>query len=114
MLCLTSLLYLGLVNLAKASRSDCTIDTFQSFLNANGTDATVVSVRTVQDNGTFLVTDNPAYPESPTGLRAVCALEVNVTSEAGTHYSFGLFLPDSWNERFLYTTHIWPLPGEIY
>ncbi|KAH8647693.1 putative ferulic acid Esterase/Feruloyl esterase [Xylariales sp. PMI_506] len=84
-----------------APNSSCTIETFQSFLDTNGTTAVVIAAESISANGTFEVTGNAAYPESPTNLQALCAVEVNVTSEAGTHYSFGLFLPVDWNGRFL-------------
>lgn len=93
--------YLGLTSLASALNNTCSTATFQSFLQANGTIATVSLARAIETNGTFVVTGNAPYPKSPTGLQALCAVEVNVTSEAGTHYSFGLFLPEAWNERFL-------------
>ncbi|KAJ9404562.1 hypothetical protein DTO045G8_7635 [Paecilomyces variotii] len=41
------------------------------------------------------------FPTSPTNLPALCALEVKVPSTTNSSYSFGLFLPDDWNGRFL-------------
>ncbi|ETS78552.1 hypothetical protein PFICI_10614 [Pestalotiopsis fici W106-1] len=84
-----------------ASQSTCSLATFQSFLDTNQTTAVVQRAELVADNGTFKVTGDTPYPTSPTGLRALCAIQVNVTSEANTHYSFGLFLPVDWNGRFL-------------
>ncbi|RSH80314.1 uncharacterized protein EHS24_008890 [Apiotrichum porosum] len=104
MLFAISLLSLGTLALARPSapRSlSCTAATFEAFLASSNITATVNSAQAIAANGTFEVTNNTAYPSSPTKLQALCAVEVNVTSEAGTHYSFGLFLPDAWNNRFL-------------
>ncbi|KAK2761822.1 tannase and feruloyl esterase [Colletotrichum kahawae] len=84
------------------SAASCSVDTFQSFLDANKILATVQTATSVASNGTFTVpADEEAYTTSPTGLRALCAIQVNETSEAGTHYTFGLFLPEDWNGRYL-------------
>lgn len=72
------------------------------FLSSQHRNTTVSLARAIPDNGTFVVTDNVPYPTSPTGLQALCAIQVNVTSEVGSHFSFGLFLPDAWNKRFLW------------
>jgi len=89
---------LGLfIPLAVAFR--CTPSAFQALLPAN---ATVLLAQTVQNDSTFHVpTDDIAYPVSPTHLRALCAVQINVTSSNSSAYSFGLFLPQEWNERFL-------------
>lgn len=56
----------------------------------------------ISENGTFDVpVSDIAYPVSPTGLPAACVVQVNVTSSSTSAYSFGLFLPETWNERFL-------------
>lgn len=44
---------------------------------------------------------NIAYPTSPTDLRALCVTQIEVKSSATSAFSFGLFLPEQWNERFL-------------
>lgn len=56
----------------------------------------------LQDNSTFHVPESEiAYTQSPSGLKALCALQVEVTGDNGSQYSFGLFLPGKWNGRFL-------------
>lgn len=56
----------------------------------------------LQDNSTFHVPESEiAYTQSPSGLKALCALQVEVTGDNGSQYSFGLFLPEKWNGRFL-------------
>lgn len=77
--------------LAPSLALNCTTASFQSFLDSTNITATVANATTLGDNSTFVVTDNEAYPESPTGLRALCAVQVNVTSDVNSHYSFGLF-----------------------
>ncbi|KAF2151096.1 putative ferulic acid Esterase/Feruloyl esterase [Myriangium duriaei CBS 260.36] len=82
-----------------AALLDCTPAAFSSLLSPG---ATVVAATTVQDNGTFQVPPgNIAYPTSPTGLKALCALQVQVPSSNSSFYQFGLFLPNQWNHRFL-------------
>lgn len=56
----------------------------------------------LEDNSTFHVPESEiAYTQSPSGLKALCALQVEVTGDNDSKYSFGLFLPDIWNGRFL-------------
>lgn len=56
----------------------------------------------LEDNSTFHVPESEiAYTQSPSGLKALCALQVEVTGDNDSRYSFGLFLPDVWNSRFL-------------
>ncbi|EGP91498.1 putative ferulic acid Esterase/Feruloyl esterase [Zymoseptoria tritici IPO323] len=85
--------------LSSARTLDCSISAFQAILPST---ATVVSANWQADNSTFQVpSSNVAYPVSPTNLRALCAVEVNVTSSLTSAYGFGLFLPREWNTRFL-------------
>lgn len=56
----------------------------------------------LENNSTFHVPESEiAYTQSPSGLRALCALQVEVTGDNDSKYSFGLFLPEMWNGRFL-------------
>lgn len=56
----------------------------------------------LEDNSTFHVPASEiAYTQSPSGLKALCALQVEVMGDNGSKYSFGLFLPEKWNGRFL-------------
>lgn len=85
--------------LSVASAFDCTPAAFSSHLPSN---AHVAYTRFIPNGGTFDVpASDIAYPTSPTGLQAACAVQVNVTSSPTSAFSFGLFLPANWNERFL-------------
>ncbi|KXS95140.1 hypothetical protein AC578_5115 [Pseudocercospora eumusae] len=94
-------MHLNLLLLAAsvAHAFDCSSQAIQAYLPSN---ATIESATWVPDNGTFNVSpSNIAYPVSPTGLRALCAIEVCVTSSPTSSFNFGLFLPNDWNRRFL-------------
>ncbi|KAJ5640686.1 ferulic acid Esterase/Feruloyl esterase [Penicillium herquei] len=92
---------LGLLSLASASALPCSVSVFQKFLNENGLNGTVAAANHIAANGTYEVSNDEAYPTSPSGLPALCQMEANMTTSAGTVYTFGLFLPEHWNERFL-------------
>lgn len=97
----TTTLLCSLAAALPAATADCSNEYLKTLLPDN---ATLLFSEPVPDNGTFHVSpDNVAYPESPTGLPAACALQVNVTSSPTSAFSFGLFLPDSktWNSRVL-------------
>jgi len=88
---------LGLVSVTGAV--DCTTEAITPLLPAG---ARLASVTQVANNATFQVpASDIAYPTSPTNLQALCAIQVNVTSSNSSAFSFGLFLPQNWNERFL-------------
>lgn len=79
--------------------SDCAPTAFQQHLPGN---AHVEFTRTISEGGSFEVpTGDIAYPTSPTSLKALCAVEVNVTLSESSSHSFELFLPNDWNSRFL-------------
>lgn len=65
--------------------------------------ATILSAVPVQLNGSY--GDSTVLfgipPLVSTGLPALCAVEVNVTSSESSSYMFSLFLPSDWNSRFL-------------
>ena len=84
--------------LPSALALECAPSAFQTHLPSH---AQITSALRIPEGGTFNVTNNLAYPASPTNLRGLCAIEVNVTSSPSSSYTFGLFLPDEWNERFL-------------
>lgn len=97
------LLLFGAGTRALSGVVDCTIDNFQSILDSNGTVAQVVYAQSYAANSTF---QNPnattlQFASNPVALPATCAVQVNVTTEYQTHFSFGIFLPDDWNSRFL-------------
>ena len=82
-----------------ATAFSCTPSAFQAILPSN---ATVKFARSLEDDSTFHIpAGDIAYPVSPTHLRALCAVQINVTSSPSSAFSFGLFLPDEWNDRFL-------------
>lgn len=85
--------------LGGASAFDCSPAAFASILPAN---ATVVSATSIPDNGTFNVpATDLGFPFSPTGLPALCAVEIRVQTPGNSSYGFGLFLPKKWNSRYL-------------
>lgn len=77
---------------------ECTTSSLQT---AIGTGATIESAQWLPANSTFHVPPtNIAYPTSPENLPALCAVHVRVGKDEEA-YSFGLFLPELWNCRFL-------------
>jgi feruloyl esterase len=88
-------LVIGIVNAL-----NCNPAIFQGSL---GFGTSLTFVKQLTNNSTFKVpTSDIAYPTSPTNLPALCALQVKVSSNTtNSSYSFGLFLPDNWNGRFL-------------
>jgi feruloyl esterase len=81
------------------SAFECTPSSFGAHLPPN---AKVAYTRELADNSTFEVPlGDIAYPTSPQGLKALCAVQINVTSSSTSAFSFGLFLPKEWNHRFL-------------
>lgn len=96
---LLPLLPLLLPLLPLASPLECTPAAFSSYLPSN---AQVAYTGSICENGTFDVpVSDIAFPVSPSRLPAACVVQVNVISSPTSAYSFGLFLPESWNERFL-------------
>lgn len=82
-----------------ANATSCTPAVIQAALPAN---ATVLDATLVAEGGSFgQGADDIPYPDNPTNLTSLCAVIVNVTSSAESSFTFGLFLPDSWNSRFL-------------
>ncbi|KAF2088005.1 putative ferulic acid Esterase/Feruloyl esterase [Saccharata proteae CBS 121410] len=81
------------------SAFECSVDAFQNYFGDN---ATVLTAEHIPQNGTFNVPSSDiAYPTSPTNLRELCAIQVNVSTSPISNYMFGLFLPKDWNHRFL-------------
>jgi feruloyl esterase len=79
----------------------CTAEFFESLVQVNP-NATVNYASPVEEGGSFGPA-SLAYPTPATDLPTLCAVSVNIKSSANTSYNFGLFLPDTWNERFLAT-----------
>lgn len=78
---------------------ECTASAFDTILPSN---ASTLYAIPVPANGTFGEgPSNVAYPRNATNLPALCAVSVNVISSATSSFTFGLFLPNDWNGRFL-------------
>ncbi|KAJ9139073.1 Carboxylic ester hydrolase [Pleurostoma richardsiae] len=78
---------------------DCSVAALNDILPRN---ARIHSVDAVPQNGSY--GEGPsdiAYPSIPTGLPELCAIVVNVTSSPSSSFRFALFLPATWNSRFL-------------
>ena len=87
-----------------ASAFDCTPQAFEKCLPST---ASVTFAHSVAAGSTFNIpAGDIAYPTSPTNLDALCAVEVKVVSSNSSAYSFGLFLPEDWNNRFLFVASI--------
>ena len=97
---LSSVLLLIAQSLRSVHALDCSVATFAPVLPSN---ATILQAVFVPQGGTF--GNGAANLEFPPGngtdLPELCAVEVNVTSSATSSYRFGLFLPTSWNNRYL-------------
>ncbi|KAI9742102.1 MAG: hypothetical protein M1834_000492 [Cirrosporium novae-zelandiae] len=81
-----------------AQAFNCTPSAFTAALPSN---ATVAFAYTVAENATFNVVGDVPYPTDPTELPELCALQVNIPTTNESDYNFGVFLPKSWNGRFL-------------
>jgi feruloyl esterase len=101
-----ALLSVGITeSIVNAAQLQCTTDAFAKHLSSDSSrseQAVVQWAYMIPKGGTFQVPNSDiAYPESPTNLPELCVLQVNVTSSPDSSYTFGLFLPVDWNERFL-------------
>ena len=81
---------------------ECTFSAISSILPGN---ATLNFAYPVPQNGSFGSAGQPPgnleFPTNATQLPALCAISVNVKTTETTAYNFGLFLPDTWNQRFV-------------
>ncbi|RDW63653.1 hypothetical protein BP6252_11198 [Coleophoma cylindrospora] len=77
---------------------NCNNAFFDSVLPTN---ASTLLTSQVPANGSFGQAADIAYPTNATNLPALCAVIINVTSSATSSYTFGLFLPNEWNDRFI-------------
>ena len=78
---------------------ECSPSAITSILPSN---ATLNFAVPVPQNGSF--GQGPSdleFPQNATNLPPLCAISVNVKSSATSSYNFGLFLPETWNSRFL-------------
>jgi hypothetical protein len=77
----------------------CSVDAFADVL---GPSASVVSALRVNQGGSYGEgSANLLYPQDASNLPSLCAVTVKVSSSPSSSYRFGLFLPESWNSRFL-------------
>jgi feruloyl esterase len=85
--------------ISAVSAFDCSPAGFKSILPAN---TSVTFAYSLPGNSSFKVpTHDIGFPQSPTGLHALCAVEILVPAPGNTNSSLGLFLPEKWNGRFL-------------
>lgn len=100
---MAKLLLLSLAALATLSHAltpNCSVATFEAIVPPN---ATVVLVQEVSQNATFTVpAADTGFPTDPARLPALCAVQIEMPTEAGTTFNYGLFLPKNWTGRFLY------------
>jgi feruloyl esterase len=82
-----------------ATNTKCNEEYFSSILPEGS--STILAAE-VPAGGSFgQGTSDIAYPYNATNLPASCGVIINVTSSATSSYTFGLILPDKWNERFM-------------
>ena len=81
-----------------AAALQCDVPSIQATLPSN---ATVLFAQPQAQNASFGNHSDIAYPTNATGLPAFCAVVVNVTSSAISSFTFGLALPNEWNDRYL-------------
>jgi feruloyl esterase len=79
-------------------QDNCNAAFFNSILPSN---ATTLSTTYVPPNGSFIQAGDIAYPIPATNLPSLCTVIINVTSSPTSSYTFGLFLPNQWNTRFI-------------
>ncbi|KAK5729158.1 hypothetical protein LTR15_002300 [Elasticomyces elasticus] len=88
---------------AEPSRK-CTSDAFSAILPPGGG---VLYTQTVLANGTFTdasanaTAQNLGAPNTYAGLPALCAVKFTLPTPGNSAIDVALFLPDSWNERFM-------------
>ena len=97
--------------LANANAFECSVVEFGKHLPSN---ATVAFAYPIAENSTFDVpASDIAYPVSPTQLRELCVVQVNVKYSNTSTFAFGLFLPRGWNHRFLYGSQ-WSIASDLF
>ncbi|KAK1727486.1 tannase and feruloyl esterase [Colletotrichum acutatum] len=85
---------------AQQHSSQCSLESVSALLTPEN-QAEVLTTLHLGDNGTFGEAGNITYPQNATHLPPLCVVSINVTSSTTSSYTFGLFLPDEWNNRFL-------------
>ena len=98
-------LTLGLAGLSSAHAAmTCSGDAFQTILQSTGlsSNTTLVEVVPVSVGASWSAT-NPEFPQPPTDLPALCAVNFSVQSSSSSTFGFGIYLPDEWNSRMMTT-----------
>ncbi|KAH7028799.1 tannase and feruloyl esterase [Microdochium trichocladiopsis] len=85
---------------AATSACGCTLRAIDAAFSPDD-GATAVFAISLGANSTFGQASDVAYPQNATYLPASCAVLVNVTSSPTSSYTFGVFLPQDWNQRTL-------------
>ncbi|TGO08982.1 hypothetical protein BTUL_0184g00290 [Botrytis tulipae] len=80
-----------------ASTFNCSIPNFQSFLAASEIAGQVLSTVAYFNNSTFIPPSSSR--QVPTGMPANCTVQLNITTEVNTYFSFILMLPNKWNSK---------------
>jgi feruloyl esterase len=89
----------GAVRSAFNATQLCQASTFSQYLPAN---VSVEKVVLVPAGGTYGEGAlDLMYPIQPTELPELCAVTIYVQSSTISQYRFGMFLPTTWNERYL-------------
>ncbi|KAJ5679799.1 tannase and feruloyl esterase [Penicillium macrosclerotiorum] len=84
-----------------SNRASCKVSTFQKFIDADSTIATVQWATYIPQNGSFNPENYTSATEYPTKLPESCAVQINVASEGNSSYLVGIILPYDWNGRML-------------
>ncbi|PYH72155.1 tannase and feruloyl esterase [Aspergillus vadensis CBS 113365] len=78
---------------------NCSTEAFQKIIPAN---ASVVLAKRVAENGTFTPpAADTGFPDPAYQLPALCAVQIEMPTDADTTSNFGLFLPDTWKGRMV-------------
>ncbi|KAI0381934.1 tannase and feruloyl esterase [Hypomontagnella monticulosa] len=89
--------YVNCVPHAKLPRQSagCTTDYFNGIIPSG---ISIESVTRVASGGKYSESGNLGYPAYAGGLPALCAV---IVKNESANYRFGMFLPDTWNSKFL-------------
>jgi len=85
----------------------CAVSSFTGAVTLPGVTVTIVKADHVPQNGSYGDATDLGFPQPIDMLPELCAVTVKVvnTTETPTRpassYSFGIFLPVKWNERFM-------------
>lgn len=94
---LTTALWVSSLFQSASLAFQCSLSSVQQYAPEG---ATALRAQSLPDQSSFSDPSEVAYPETTSGLPALCLLTFNVTSSPTSSYRFGLFLPEAWNGRF--------------